>query len=108
MNTFGEIVYVSLLSAEIIDTDFGVWDTTTISRLNIRFPFTISVAPSRSATHLQSVMMKILLLPMTTIQTAASSSYGRILRKTLHGETRNFFELNKSFQNNVLLIKKNK
>jgi hypothetical protein len=44
MNTFGEIVYVSLLSAEIIDTDFGVWDTTTISRLNIRFPFTISVA----------------------------------------------------------------
>mmetsp|Transcript_5413 Transcript_5413/g.8170 ORF Transcript_5413/g.8170 Transcript_5413/m.8170 type:complete len:220 (-) Transcript_5413:34-693(-) len=51
VNNAWKVIYPSLLLAYIIDSDLGVWDTTTVPRLDERLVLLETVAPCRSSAH---------------------------------------------------------
>lgn len=50
----GELLNGSLLTANIVDSDLGIGDTTAEPRLDVRLALAITVAPSRTSAHLLS------------------------------------------------------
>jgi len=46
-----ELIDKGLLATEIIDANFGIGDTTAEARLGVRLVFAVTVATSRTTTH---------------------------------------------------------
>jgi hypothetical protein len=59
MNGVGELIDGGFLSTDIIDSDFGVWDTSVVSGLRIRLSSAAPVASGWSSTHWLFVMFII-------------------------------------------------
>lgn len=52
MDAEGELVGGSLLATQVEDLDLGVWDSTAETRLGVRLVLAVTVATSRTTTHL--------------------------------------------------------
>lgn len=55
VNDVGEFFNVGFLSTGIVDSDSGIGDTSVVSGLGIRLTLGLSVASSRSSTHLYDI-----------------------------------------------------
>jgi len=51
VDDIGEIVSSGFLSTDIVDSDFGIWDTSVVTRLGIRLSPANAVASGWSTTH---------------------------------------------------------
>jgi hypothetical protein len=51
VDTEREVIDMSLLATQIVDSDLGIGDTTAVTRLGVRLVLTITVTASRTATH---------------------------------------------------------
>lgn len=51
MDTQGELINTGLLTSEIVDTNLRVGDTSTETRLRVRFVLAVAIASRWTATH---------------------------------------------------------